>query len=499
MNFKLITIKLFFLVHAFSKQSKQTGQLLLATVIFGLGSFFAHGQDNSSHGAFLKRYPLTLEAGWRTETAGPFFYSQQKETETTWAFPPFYSCDQDPAVAAHEDDYFYPFLSEIHYGKEHRWQLFQLISTSGGQEQNGATKKRLTLFPLYFSQRSTDTNLNYTAVVPFYGQLKNRLFHDKISFLMFPFYSQTRKRDVITDNYLYPFGHRRYGDGLWGWQIWPFVGSEHKDVTMHTNSFGEIETVAGHDKSFYLWPLHLKQDTGRGTTNEQKLRVSIPLYAYTRSPQRDSTTVLWPFFTWLDNRERNYHEWEGPWPFVIFARGEGKTTSRVWPLFSKSHNAVNESDSYCWPVWQFRRYHAESLDQRRTQVLFYLYSRLTEKNTETGKEKVRLDMWPFFEWHRDFAGSEKLQVLALAEPFVPDNRGIERNWSPLWSFWRAEDNAKTRASSRSLLWNLYRHEAMPGHKKTSLLFGLFQYQCDGETERTRWFYGYSVIRRLAAP
>jgi hypothetical protein len=81
-----------------------------------------------------------------------------------------------------------------------------------------------------------------------------------------------------------------------------------------------------------------------------------------------------------------------------------------------------------------------------------------------------------------------LQVLAPIEPVVPDNRGIERNWSPLWSLWRAQHNPQTRASSHSLLWNLYRDEAAPGHKKVSLLFGLFQYQSDGGNRRTKLFY-----------
>ena len=71
---------------------------------------------------------------------------------------------------------------------------------------------------------------------------------------------------------------------------------------------------------------------------------------------------------------------------------------------------------------------------------------------------------------------------------MSDNRGIERNWSPLWSLWRAENNRKTGAGSQSLLWNLYRRETAPGHKKVSLLFGLFQYQSGKETERTKLFY-----------
>ena len=471
--------------------------LLSFLIIFAAEANLATAEENSSAGLIFDRFQLTLEQGERTEAAGPFYYSERTEDETTVAYPPFFSRESNLAVKSHEDDFLYPLLTSLHYGGEWRWQLFQLFSFAGGQEPNGDLKNRFTLFPLYFQQRATDTNLNYTAVVPFYGHLKNRLSRDEIFFVMFPFYSETRKRDVVTDNYLFPFVHVRYGDGLHGWQVWPFVGSEHKIPTLRTNGFGEVETVGGHEKSFFLWPLHLKQDNGIGTDNPEQFRASIPLYAYSRSPKLDATSVLWPFFNWYDNREKNYREWQMPWPFIIFARGEGKTTDRVFPLFSLSHNAVKESDSWLWPLYTYGRTHSDPLDLERRRVLFYLYSDTVEKNTQTGAQKRRLDMWPFFTWHRDFNGNERLQILAPLEPAVPDNRGIERNWAPLWSLWRAETNPKTGATSRSLLWNLYRRETAPAHKKVSLLFGLFQYQCDGENKRTKLFY-FTVAKTNAA-
>jgi hypothetical protein len=68
------------------------------------------------------------------------------------------------------------------------------------------------------------------------------------------------------------------------------------------------------------------------------------------------------------------------------------------------------------------------------------------------------------------------------------SKSIERDYSPLWSFWRAENNPRSGASSQSLLWNLYRHDATPDTKKCSLLFGLFQYQSSPEGKRVRLFY-----------
>jgi len=160
----------------------------------------------------------------------------------------------------------------------------------------------------------------------------------------------------------------------------------------------------------------------------------------------------------------------------------------VFPLFSRSQNDTLETDSYLWPIYRHKEIHADPLALTRDSVLFYIYSSTTEKNTQTGAAEKRLDMWPFFTWHRNFDGNERLQIFAPVEPALPDNRGVERNWSPLWSLWRWEHNPKTGAASQSLLWNLYRRDTTPDSKKCSLLFGLFQYQSDGENERLRLFY-----------
>ena len=460
--------------------------LLVVTSLFG--GMARAGDNNVAAGFLYDDFDLTLEPGHRTEVAGPFYYSEQKESEATVAFPPFFSAHKDTGVTHGELQVLYPLISYEYYADEWRLQFYQMVAFAGGRQPDEFHTRRFTIFPLYFQQRSENTNLEYTAVAPFYGHLQNRLFRDRIFFVMFPIYSQTQKKDIITDNYFYPTVDVHNGDGLHGWQVWPFVGKEHKVITTQTNGFGDVTMIPGHDKSFVMWPFWVAQDAGIGTENPEKFRASIPFFAVTRSPNRDATSVIWPLFTWVDERGRKYHEWEGPWPFVIFARGEGKTTSRVFPLFSLSHNQTQENDSYVWPLYSFKRVHSDPLDWQSSRVLFYLYVGVTEKNTQTGAQKLRRDAWPFFTWRRDFNGNTRLQVLAPLESILGSNRGIERNWSPLWSLWRAEDNPQAGRSSRSLLWNLYRSDTVPGHKKTSLLFGLFQYQSDGEKGRMRLFY-----------
>src|SRR5262249_27107444 len=141
---------------------------------------------------------LTLEPGRRTEAAGPFFYSQEKESQKLWAVPPFFSYNHDLGTDSEELEILYPVLTYIRYGQQYRWHFFQLLSSAGGPTQQEPYNDRFTLFPLYFRQFSTESNKNYTAFFPIYGHLQNRLFRDDIFFVMFPFYSETRKRDVIT-------------------------------------------------------------------------------------------------------------------------------------------------------------------------------------------------------------------------------------------------------------------------------------------------------------
>jgi hypothetical protein len=419
--------------------------------------------------------PLTLETGYRTEV-GPFYYSEQKETQHTWAIPPFFSHLQDPGTDSEEKDFLYPVVTYDRYGEQYRWQIFQLLSWSGGPTQIENPRDRFTLFPIYFQQRSSDPAENYTAVIPFYGHLKHRFFRDEVFFVLMPGYVQSRKKDVVTDNYVWPFFHLRHGDALYGWQFWPLIGHEHKDLTTKTNNFGEVEPVGGHNDWFVVWPLFKNHNGGLGTTNRVWQQVSIPAYAVYRSPLRDSTTVIWPLFSWIDEREKKYREWQMPWPLVVIARGPGKTTTRFFPLFSQSHSAILESDFYLWPVYKYNRIHSDPLDRQRTRILFFLYSDTIEKNTETGAAKRRVDLWPFFTHSRDFNGNTRLQVLAILEPFLPNNKSIQRDYSPIYSFWRSEKNPKTGATSQSLLWNLYRHETRDGLKRTSWLFGLLHHE-----------------------
>ncbi len=441
-------------------------------------------------GPLYDAFPLTLATGRRVEAAGPLYYYDENDTQRQWAAPPLFSWTQDTGVESEEFDFLYPLLTYDRYGEEYRFEILQLFAFSGGQTQEEKLKKRFTLFPFYFQQRSPVPELNYTALFPLYGTLKDRLFRDRIKFILFPGYVQSRKKDVVTDNFLFPVFHLRHGQhNLHGWQVWPIVGMESKDPSSFTNQLDEIEIRGGHKKLFAGWPIFFKETRGIGTTNEEHQLTVLPAFTKVTSPLRDSATYFWPFgLTITDDREKKFHEIGFPWPLEVIARGEGKTITRFWPLFSRAKNQYLESDFYLWPVYKFNRLHSDPLDRTRLRIMFYLYSDIKEKNTETGDLKRRTDLWPLFTAKRDLNGNERLQILSLLEPILPNNKSIERNYSQLWSIWRSEKNAKTGASSQSALWNLYRADHTKTSSRHSVFFGLFQREEWETGKRWKIFY-----------
>ena len=250
--------------------------------------------DEITAGPGYHQFRLTLEPGERTEAFGPFFYSEEREAFHQWAIPPLFSSTKDEQTGFVEVDVLYPILTYDRFGAESRFQILQWLSFSSGQDQSTTNAHRFTLFPLYFQQRSEDPDKNYTALLPFYGHLQNRFFRDDLRFFMLPLYVQTRKKDVVTDNYLLPIFHLRHGENLEGWQVWPLAGHEHKDVSNKTNGWGETEIIGGHDKVFWLWPLFLNHKTGIGTDNPQWQQASGQRCVVQWWTARTVSGVHWP-------------------------------------------------------------------------------------------------------------------------------------------------------------------------------------------------------------
>ncbi|MCS1410956.1 MAG: hypothetical protein M2R45_04151 [Verrucomicrobia subdivision 3 bacterium] len=392
------------------------------------------------------------------------------------AIPILFSQEKDSRLEQNEWDMLYPLVSYDQYGKERRLHFLQLLSFSGGAGQTGTTK-RTTIFPFYFRQASEDPEKSYRALFPFYGTVKNRLWRDEVKVVAFPLYVQSRKKDVVTDNYLAPFFHLRHGDNLKGWQLWPLAGWEEKGTTTKTNILGDASLIGGHKKFNIAWPFYFRDRTDLGTDNPKDQQALLPLFSALKSPLRDSITAPWPFgVTITHDREKKYREVSAPWPFIVFARGKGKTANRVWPLFGRTSNASLTSNFYAWPLYRYHKLETDYTTRHQTHWAFFLFTDNREVQKRDQSYSRRRDFWPLCTQTNTDKGERRFQALAIMEPFFPTNETIRRHYSPLWSIWTSSKDPENGKSSQSFLWDLYRQDIAKERVRGSALFGLVRWQ-----------------------
>lgn len=425
-------------------------------------------------GPLLAEFDLTLHPGTGIDAAGPIWGRRESDGISTWRFSPVIAYESEPMVERTEWEFLYPLVSYDRFGTEWKVHLLQMAYLSGGGTVDGEIKERQTIFPFFFRQSSTRETNDYIAIVPFYGRLKNRLFRDEVRFAALPIWLETRKRGVVTENWLFPFFHTRRGGGVSGWQVWPLVGHETKEPTVRTNVIDEPEVVPGHQRWFTLWPFVLSDRSGLGGPNPVTNLFLFPTHLRTRSPQMDHT--WWFFFTHRTNRVAKFEEWAYPWPFFGHARGPGKHANRIFPLWGRAASATQQSDFVGWPFYTHRRTRNGTLDRERHRLLYFGYSDLREEDTASGKAFRRRDLWPLFTWRHERDGRERLQILAPIEGILPNNKSVERLYSPVWSVWRHESNPGTQSSAQSFLWNLWRREKRGDDTRASAVFGLVQTQ-----------------------
>lgn len=439
-------------------------------------------------GPLVHQFGVTLENAERTEAAGPFYYHEEGEDYLEWAFPPFFARRYDERTDKLSWEVLWKVASYDRMGPEAKFTFMQFINVGGARSLNEEGDRRFTLFPVYFQNRSDNPDRDYTGVLPFYGTVRHRMFRDEINWVMFPIYVQSRKQDLVTDNYVFPFFHRRHGDSLNGWQLWPLMGREHKGVSWRTNVLGEVVEIGPHEKSFYLWPFVMNSHTAIGQPEEQRQRAVLPFYYLERSQSRDVTTYLWPLFPVIDDRGKDYRERGMPYPLIVVSQGPGKTGARFWPFYGQAHSETLRTRFILGPLYRSKELNSENLHRLRWNSCYFLYDSVDEDNTETGKGYRRRGFTPFFHYVKDWSGRESLQILAPLETTLPHSDTLRRSLSPLWALWRSEKNPAAGKSSQSFLWNLYRRDTTRDGRKGSLLFGLFRWEKGSAGRSLQFFY-----------
>ena len=110
------------------------------------------GEKPIAIGPLFSRYTTATTHALREETLGPLWYRERERDgeASIWAVPPLFSHSRNTGTDSEEMDFLYPVMTYDRYGTESRYQLFQLFSVAGGNNQADQHSKRFTLFPLFF-------------------------------------------------------------------------------------------------------------------------------------------------------------------------------------------------------------------------------------------------------------------------------------------------------------------------------------------------------------
>lgn len=400
---------------------------------------------------------------------GPILKYERTEHATSRALRPLFFLSSEDEREALQLDILFPLFTYRHDDEIISYRLFFIINYYSNKN-NDYNQSNFSLFPLLFYKNDEETPRQY-AFFPFIGRYKNWLKRDEVNYVLFPLYSHTKRQGTHVDNYLWPFFARISGDtpDETGLKVWPL--------------FGYSKKPGVYRKSMFMWPFWMSEDLQLNTREPISIRYSFPFYLYSETPSESRRTLLWPFFSYIDDRKKGYTEWNFPWPLLSYSRGEYQHGYRALPIISDMTGAGRRTRHFLWPILKLEEHKIDTLVQQRTRVLFLLYTDLDER--EIGAEQSRRHrtlLWPLFGYRHE-KGVSHVYSLALLEPIFQQSDGLIRNWSPLWRIYQRKWDRQGN-SVHSVLWNLYWHERSREGVAWEL-FPLFSYRNKNDAP-TEW-------------
>ena len=226
------------------------------------------------------------------------------------AFRPLFYWRKDTQPERLEWEVLYPLMAYSRVEEDSKFQFLQLLNFRHEGSDPKAREDRYELFPVYASG-TTETGRKYLAILPFGGSAPNWWFQDEAEFVLFPLYARFVREGAETRYFPWPILSVTSGEKRSGFRIVPLYGQDVKEGVF--------------EKRFVLWPLFLQQRTGLdGDSPEETLSI-LPFYVSQRSKNQERTSVLWPFFSYTEDREHRFEQWDVPWPLIQIARGEERT------------------------------------------------------------------------------------------------------------------------------------------------------------------------------
>lgn len=404
--------------------------------------------------------------------AGPFLFRKPDadlDHNTASGFRPFWVQVHNPAGEFRAGYALYPLFSYTVDENTYKWSVFELIRHWDRRPGAGAPSSvfdqrgEFEIFPLWFSRQSGDPALSYRALFPVYGTIKNKLFFERLSWVLFPLYVESEKRGGITTFAPWPVVRLHRG-ATRGWGVWPL--------------YDHVERPGVSKATYVLWPLLYNvtrqphRDDPAGTPARRDVG-ALPFWARSTGPGYVNQDFAWPFFGYTERTSpKRYSERRYFWPFLVQGRGEDRYVSRYAPFYTHSRSSGVDKQWFLWPLVRRADWTDEGVARERTQFLYFLY--WNEQQRAAGRPDSPAaeltHVWPLVSRWDSGAGRRQWQFPSPLEVFFPHNDKIRHAWSPLFALARHDQRAPGD-SRTSLLWNAVTWEQRAAEERSEFHLG----------------------------
>ena len=380
------------------------------------------------------------------------------DKRVSWSIPPFL---EKKVSEDKELFWFRPFIARYYYsyflyplGREHRrkdhfyWSTLFGLFNYESYISNKVYREGL-FFPFYFFKKGFGKDMDYAAVWPLGGTVKNFLGKDQADWFMWPLWVKTQNKGAINYWFPWPFLNKRTGQAS-GFGFWPLGGHFYQKNV--------------YDERYMLWPLiyHHKQ------FNKDALKKGfLPFYAYEVSPNVKDISIIWPIWGRRWEKAPKYEEYRILWPLWVQGRGEVRNVKRWAPFYSYSENKClkRRKTWFVWPFIKQTNWEEHGVDIQQEQFLYFVFWHQEQRNHKNQKFLAsKTHFWPLYSYWDNGQGHRQLQMLSPFEVFFPDNKMVRDIYTPLFSFYRYDENCGT--IKQSFFFNWFNEERTPNNDVT---------------------------------
>ncbi|HNR89320.1 MAG TPA: hypothetical protein PKM65_13340 [Spirochaetota bacterium] len=328
--------------------------------------------------------------------------------------------------------------------------LFGLVDSVDHRHRSGLHDYDFAFFPFLYWGHSSDQKENYFMFWPFGGRVYNKLGQDRIDTVLFPGFAlfflypptwpvswTTLGILVLSFIPLYvDYENRQYQ--AWG-ILWPLIqrGANPKrdDVRVlpfYAHSYKKDRYDAYNVLLLFNYTkVYLRDDV-------QKTLFVLPFYGrrWNESDKVNSSTLLWPFFSWGYDRGSGAFEVNFPWPLVQYHDSLSPfVKKRIFFPFYGLYEREHQRTRFITPLYiSLQKFNRRLESEYNFYALIFWHFKRDYKLASSpvyGKSWRYWKLWPLFQYEYDDRGNVAFNMLSILPFRDPD--GYERLYQPFWT------------------------------------------------------------------